>query len=176
MPADVKNPIPPAVTSAAPIDLGNTFAVPRAEWRLAEPLARLRPAAPQSDLPGAAAESSGERKLERAPRCVAAVRRPRWATRPNPGPPSVRMLALCAWATAIGVLGLAVGGWALAATAKGVTPSWYEPTLAAVGTAGVLFTAGAFATERWKRLPWLMLGLATVPAVGNIGLAVIGAL
>jgi hypothetical protein len=88
----------------------------------------------------------------------------------RPGPPSSRMLAVCAWATALGVIGLAVATRALIAVALGATPSWYEPTLAAVGTAAVALTAGALATERWLRLPWLMLGLATVPALVNVGL------
>jgi hypothetical protein len=74
------------------------------------------------------------------------------------------------WATAIGVLGLAVAARALVAIATGATPTWYEPTLAGIGTAAVALTAAGLATERWLRLPWLMLGLATVPALVNIGL------
>jgi hypothetical protein len=80
------------------------------------------------------------------------------------------MLAVCAWATAIGVLGLAAAARALVTIVTGAAPSSYEPTLAAVGTAAVALTAGAFATERWLRVPWLMLGLATIPALVNVGL------
>jgi hypothetical protein len=211
MPADVKHPVPPAVTSAAPIDLSNTIEVPppdsapagrstaepptverptaepltaerpTVEWRPAEPSGRLRPAAPRADrlTPAAMAPTGGSRRASQ-PEPVAPARRGGAVLRRSatqfPGPPSGRMLALCAWATAIGILGLAVAAWALAAVATGATPSWYEPALAVVGTTAVVLTAGAFATVRWVRLPWLMLGLATVPALVNIGLTLVGTL
>lgn len=125
---------------------------------------RLRPAAPEPA----------------APEAVTAGRLPTAATRRakadrhsshHPGPPNTRLLGLCVWATVIGVIGLAVAGRALLTVAAGTGPAWYEPTLSAVGTAGVAFTAAAFLTERRIRLPWLLLGLATVPVLVNVGLA-----
>jgi hypothetical protein len=80
------------------------------------------------------------------------------------------MLVVSAWATGLGVLGLAAAARALVAIATGAAPVWYEHAAAGVGTAAVALTAAALATERWLRLPLFMLGLATVPALVNIGL------
>lgn len=82
------------------------------------------------------------------------------------------MLVLCAWATGIGILGLAVALRGLDAVLAHADPAWYEPTLAGVGLAGVVLTVLAFLSAERVRLPWIMLGLATVPVVVNLGLTI----
>ena len=74
--------------------------------------------------------------------------------RTDPIGASDRMLGLCGWATVLG----------------GTAPGWYQPTLAGVGLAGIGLTVAAFVVVRRDRLPWLLLGLATVPLLVNVGL------
>ncbi|WP_157756626.1 hypothetical protein [Plantactinospora sp. KBS50] len=85
---------------------------------------------------------------------------------------SDRMLGLCGWATGIGVLGTAAAIRGLVAIRAGTAPGWYEPTLATVGLAAVVCTVAAFTLVRRARLPWLLLSLATVPLLVNVGLTV----
>lgn len=85
---------------------------------------------------------------------------------------SDRMLGLCGWATGIGVLGTAAAIRGLVAIRAGTAPGWYEPTLATVGLAAVACTVAAFTLVRRARLPWLLLSLATVPLLVNVGLTV----
>jgi hypothetical protein len=137
----------------------------------ASPPARTPPLAqPEAQAPQAA-------EVDRPPSVEAsvrpAIRRP--TSHRHPLPPSGRMLALCAWATGIGALGLAVALRGLDAILAHTGPTWYEPTLAGVGLAGVTLTGAAFLSAERMRLPWVMLGLATVPVVVNLGLT-IGAL
>lgn len=82
------------------------------------------------------------------------------------------MLAVCAWATAIGLVGLGGAVRAVATVTAGAGPAWFERTFAAVGTAAVVLTAAALLTARWTRPPWFLLALATVPAAVNVGLTV----
>lgn len=93
----------------------------------------------------------------------------------RPAPPDDRLLGVWAWATGLGVIGLAVALRGLAAITAGTGPSWYEPALASLGLGGVGLTVAALLSARRARLPWIMLGLATVPFVANLALT-IGAL
>jgi hypothetical protein len=148
---------------------------PPADARAA-PAAPLRPAAPRAGVSASVTERDRESRREpkggrwQTSRSGAAIhhRRPPAL---RPGPPSAHLLAVAAWATGIGILGLSGAARALVALATGTVPAWYEPAVAGVGTAAVAFTAAALATERWLRLPWLMLGLATVPALVNVYLS-----
>jgi hypothetical protein len=40
--------------------------------------------------------------------------------------------------------------------------NWFEPTITTAGLVGIGLTAAAFAAVHRRRLPWAMLGAATV--------------
>ncbi|HEX6968242.1 MAG TPA: hypothetical protein VF174_05450 [Micromonosporaceae bacterium] len=96
----------------------------------------------------------------------------RMAASHRPPPPDDRVLGAFAWVTALGVIGLAVALRGLAAINAGIDPAWYQPTLAALGTCGVvLAVAGMVAAHRTgprSRTPWILLALATVPTAVNL--------
>ncbi|MFD0819476.1 hypothetical protein ACFQ0D_14415, partial [Micromonospora zhanjiangensis] len=52
----------------------------------------------------------------------------------------------------------------------GRAPGWYEPTLAGLGLGVTGLIVAAFCLARHDRLPWIMLGLATVPVLLGLGL------
>lgn len=82
------------------------------------------------------------------------------------------MLGLCVWATILGLVGSGSALRGVLAILAGTAPGWYQPTLAAVGITGIGLTVAAFVVVRRNRLPWLLLGLATVPLLVNVGLTV----
>ncbi|MFC7548048.1 hypothetical protein [Plantactinospora sp. GCM10030261] len=92
--------------------------------------------------------------------------------RTDPLGASDRMLWLCVWATILGLIGSGSALRGVLVILAGAAPGWYQPTLAAVGLLGVGLTVAAFAVVRRDRLPWLLLGLATVPLLVNVGLTV----
>ncbi|WP_173039681.1 hypothetical protein [Phytohabitans flavus] len=51
-------------------------------------------------------------------------------------------------------------------------PTWYEPSFIATGLAGIGLTVGAFMSIQRRRLPWIMLTLATIPLVASVVLTV----
>jgi hypothetical protein len=88
--------------------------------------------------------------------------------RHDPPPDTRRMLGICAWAAALGIFGLAIAARALLAVALGAPPGWYEPTVICVGLLGMALTAAAYLAVQHPRLPWVLLGAATVPLIGNL--------
>ncbi|MDQ7904733.1 hypothetical protein RB614_09400 [Phytohabitans sp. ZYX-F-186] len=90
----------------------------------------------------------------------------------DPSPPSGKLVAMCAWATALGLVGLLVATRALLALWRGNPPTWYEPSFIAIGLVGIGLTVGAFMSIQRRRLPWIMLALATIPLVASIVLTV----
>ncbi|MEV1285563.1 hypothetical protein [Micromonospora sp. NPDC049679] len=90
----------------------------------------------------------------------------------DPSPASGRLLAMCAWATALGILGLAVALRGMVGILAKAVPTWYEPALIAAGLAGIVLTVGGFSSVQRPRLPWIMLALATVPLIAALGLTV----
>jgi len=83
----------------------------------------------------------------------------------DPAPPPTRLVAMCGWATALGVAGLAVATRGLMAIMGGTAPGWYEPAIVGIGLAGIGLTVGAFMSIQRRRLPWLMLAAATIPLI-----------
>ena len=75
-----------------------------------------------------------------------------------------RLLGVSAWAATLGFGGLVVGLRVVIALFTS-SPSWYAPTICAIGLAGIAITVGAFASVHRRKLPWLLLGLATVTLV-----------
>jgi hypothetical protein len=71
-----------------------------------------------------------------------------------------RLVGLCSWAAAIGILGLFMAIRAAVAVMLG-TPSWYVPAVSIIAVAGVAATMGAFLAARARVLPWVLLGAAT---------------
>jgi hypothetical protein len=80
----------------------------------------------------------------------------------DPAPQPGRMLGVCAWATALGFVGVGVALRALVALLAGRTPAWFEPTITTVGMVGIALTTAAFASVHRNRLPWALLGASTV--------------
>ncbi|MFC0527916.1 hypothetical protein [Phytohabitans kaempferiae] len=93
-------------------------------------------------------------------------------TSDDPSPPTTKLVAMCAWATGLGLVGLLVATRALLAMWRGNPPSWYEPWFIAVGLVGIGLTVGAFMSIQRRRLPWVMLALATIPLIASIVLTV----
>lgn len=90
----------------------------------------------------------------------------------DPAPPTTKLVAMCAWATGLGLIGLLVATRAVLAMWRGNPPGWYEPSFIAVGLVGIGLTVGAFMSIQRHRLPWIMLALATVPLIASIVLTV----
>ncbi|MFK3980002.1 hypothetical protein ACI2K4_06410 [Micromonospora sp. NPDC050397] len=90
--------------------------------------------------------------------------------RAGPRGTSRQILGVCGWATVLGLVGLGTGLRGLVAIVAGVAPNWYEPTMASIGLGGIVLTMVAFLFIRHPRLPWIMLGLATVPLAVNLAL------
>lgn len=90
----------------------------------------------------------------------------------DPAPRGSRMLGICAWSTALGLAGLAIALRGVAAILGGDAPDWYEPATAAVGLTAIALTLGAFMSNKRPRLPWVLLGAATVPLAVDLGLTI----
>lgn len=88
----------------------------------------------------------------------------------RPPPPDDRLIGVWAWATGLGIVGLAVALRGLTAITAGAGPSWYEPALVVVGLGGVGLVVAALLSAHRARLPWIMLGLASVPYAVNLAL------
>jgi hypothetical protein len=72
-----------------------------------------------------------------------------------------RLVGLCAWAAAVGIIGVLIGIWAAIAFLAGA-PGWFLPVAGLIGVAGVGFTMGAFVTARQRQIPWALLSAATL--------------
>ncbi len=94
-----------------------------------------------------------------------AFRRPNFT---RPGPPLRVLAGLCAWAAALGGIGLLVGVRGLIAILVGGIPGWYEPTLILLGLVGIGLTAGGFLTIQKRPLPWVLLGAASAVELSSI--------
>ncbi|GAA2390597.1 hypothetical protein [Dactylosporangium salmoneum] len=85
----------------------------------------------------------------------------RLPTEADPRPANRQIAAVCAWAAALGLGGMAVALRAfvgLVAEYRG----WYAPTVVTIGLLGLACTIGAFASVHRRRLPFALLGVASV--------------
>lgn len=89
----------------------------------------------------------------------------------DPVPAGNRVLALSGWAALLGLLGLIPAGRLTISLLFQSGPPWYPPMTVGVGIAGMATIAAAFAAVHRRRLPWIMLGLATVLLLVNLALA-----
>ena len=78
-----------------------------------------------------------------------------------------RLIGLCSWAAAIGILGTILAIRAAVAVMIG-TPSWYLPTAGIIALFGILATMGSFLTARARVVPFALLGAATASLAGAL--------
>lgn len=71
------------------------------------------------------------------------------------------LVALCAWAAALTLIGLMVGLWAMLRLMSLTTPGWYEPVIVVTGLAGIGLAIASFVTADRKRTPWALMGGST---------------
>ena len=76
-----------------------------------------------------------------------------------------QLMGVCGWAALLGVVGLVVGIRGFIGDLVGAAPDWYEPAMIAVGFIGIALTVGAFITVQRRRMPYALLGGATVVLV-----------
>ena len=86
----------------------------------------------------------------------------------DPGPRMRHLVAVCAWAALLGVVGLAIGTRGFVGVLAGDAADWYEPTLATLGAVGIGLTVGGYATVNRGRLPWLLLGAASTVLLAGL--------
>lgn len=89
-------------------------------------------------------------------RVTLAMRTP--ARKESPAPR--RLIGLCSWAAALGILGTILAIRAAVAVMIG-TPSWYLPAVTIIALVGLGSTMGSFLTARARVVPWALLGVAT---------------
>jgi len=85
-------------------------------------------------------------------------------------PDNGQLIGICTWATLLGLGGLLIAIRGLVGIIGGYAPSWYQPALIMVGMVGIVLTVLAFTAIHRRYLPWIMLGLATIPLAVNVGL------
>lgn len=71
------------------------------------------------------------------------------------------LIALCAWAATLTLLGLLVGLWAMLRLMSNETPGWYEPVIVLTGLSGVGLAIASFVTADRKQTPWALMGGST---------------
>jgi hypothetical protein len=87
-----------------------------------------------------------------------------------PAPHPARMLGICAWVAVLGLVGLLVAGRSSVAIVTGAAPAWFEPTVLTVGVLGMALSGATFAAIHRRRLPWLLLAVATTLLAANLSL------
>ncbi|GAB7048115.1 hypothetical protein [Catenuloplanes indicus] len=85
----------------------------------------------------------------------------------DPEPSTRRLLGLSCWAGALALLGLAVAIRGLAALFADTAGGWREPAMAGAGVTGIALTVGAFMSVHRRRLPWIMLAIATLALLAS---------
>ena len=91
----------------------------------------------------------------------------------DPEPSTRRLLTMCAWAGTLGLLGLAVTIRGLAAVFAGLASHRYTTAILITGVTGIALTVGAFTSIHRRRLPWIMLTLATIPLAAAVTLTTV---
>ncbi|MQA27231.1 MAG: hypothetical protein GEU94_17600 [Micromonosporaceae bacterium] len=87
--------------------------------------------------------------------------------------PPMRMrllIALCAWAASLTILGLGVGLWAMLRLMSHGTPGWYEPVIVATGLIGICLAIASFVTADRRHVPWVLMGASTAVLFVAIGI------
>jgi len=92
---------------------------------------------------------------------------------PDPDVRLRRLAGVSTWAAVLGFGGLVLS-MRLVFGMFTVIAGWYPPAIFLLGLLGIACTVGAFGSVHQRRLPWVMLGLATSAEV--IGFALTGLL
>ena len=82
----------------------------------------------------------------------------------DPAPEPRHLAAVCGWAAALGLGGMAVALRAFVGLV-GDSRAWYAPAVAVIGLIGLTCTIAAFASVHKRLLPFAMLGAASVSLV-----------
>jgi hypothetical protein len=85
----------------------------------------------------------------------------------DPAPEPQRLIGMCSWAAALGLLGLMVAARALWALMTGLAPDWFEPAVIGVGLLGIGLTAAGFTAIHRRYLPWGLLTAASATLVAT---------
>jgi hypothetical protein len=82
------------------------------------------------------------------------------------GEPRLRQLmGVCGWAAVLGGIGLVIGIRGFIGVLAGDSAGWFEPTMMVVGVLGIGLTVSAFLTVQRNRVPWILLGAASLVLV-----------
>ena len=122
-----------------------------------------RPAAPARPAAGAGSRGGTPAAAQRGVR-GAFSRRFRM---PGTADPKVRLRRLAVvslWATVLGLGGFGAGIRVLIGLFT-TAPKWYLPTICGIGVFGVACTVGAMASVHRRRLPWILLLVATAALI-----------
>jgi hypothetical protein len=92
----------------------------------------------------------------------------------KPSPAPRRLVGLCAWAAAVGILGALIAVWAGIEFMLGA-PAWFLPVAGAIGVTGVGLTVGAFFAARKPTVPWALLGGASCMLIAAVYVIVVAA-
>jgi hypothetical protein len=95
----------------------------------------------------------------------------RFPTEDDPAPGPTRVLAMAGYSAMLGLTGVGVGLYAIAALFGGA-PGWYLPALAMLVMFSVGLVCGAFLAVHQRALPWILLLAAAPPMAGALLLAV----
>lgn len=79
----------------------------------------------------------------------------------DPAPEPRHLAAVCGWAALLGLGGMAVALRAFVGLVS-ASRAWYAPTVIAIGLVGLACTIAAFASVHKRRLPFALLGAASV--------------
>ncbi len=71
------------------------------------------------------------------------------------------LMALCAWAAGVTVLGLFVGFWAMLKLMSYGTAGWFEPIIVLTGLSGIALAIASFITADRDKIPWILMGGST---------------
>ena len=82
----------------------------------------------------------------------------------DPAPEPRHLAAVCGWAAVLGLGGMAVALRAFVGLI-GAYRAWYAPTVIVIGLIGLTCTIAAFASVHQRRLPFALLGAASVSLV-----------
>ena len=88
----------------------------------------------------------------------------RLPTERDPSPEPRHLAAVCGWAAALGLGGMAVALRAFVGLVS-ASRAWYAPTVTVIGLIGLACTIAAFASVHKRRLPFVLLAAASVSLV-----------
>jgi len=83
----------------------------------------------------------------------------------RPEPRLRQLMGVCGWAAVLGGVGLVIGIRGFIGVLADEPPTWYEPSMMAVGVIGIALTVGAFLTVQFRTTPWIMLSSSSIALI-----------